>query len=63
MPFRLFEPGVIVRDGRLLVIRRSRFVVAPRTLEESELAIEGMRSVLAAHHDFAPEIRQEVTQQ
>jgi len=24
--------GVIVRDGRLLVIRRSRFVVAPRTL-------------------------------
>jgi putative ABC transport system permease protein len=31
-----------------------KFLVAPRTREESEIAIRGVRSVLSLHHDFEP---------
>jgi len=49
--------AVIVRDGRLLVIRRSRFVVAPRTFCFPGGAIEGDESEQEA---LVREIREEL---
>ena len=54
-------------DDRLVLVPRTaarrwlsrsdviqKFLVAPRTREESELAIQGVRSVLSLHHAFEP---------
>ncbi len=49
--------AVIVRDGRLLVIRRSRFVVAPRTFCFPGGAIEGDESEQEA---LVREVREEL---
>jgi 8-oxo-dGTP pyrophosphatase MutT (NUDIX family) len=56
-PRRRGAVAVVVRDGRLLVIRRSRFVVAPRTFCFPGGAIEGHESEEEA---LVREIREEL---